>query len=70
MENWRRIMGANVRRLRADRGLTQESLSDNAGIHVTYLRGIEAGRRNPSLLVIGRLAKALSVRPAELLRHL
>jgi transcriptional regulator with XRE-family HTH domain len=69
MENWRRIVGTNVRRLRTERGLTQEHLAGDAKIDVTYLRGIEAGRYNPSLMIMVRVAKALSVRPGELLRQ-
>lgn len=63
--DWNRIVGANVRRLRGERGLTQEQLAHDAEIDVTYLRGIEAGRRNPSVAVIGRLASSLDVHPAE-----
>jgi transcriptional regulator with XRE-family HTH domain len=68
MQDWRRIVGANVRRLRQARSLTQEELAFGSEIDVTYLRGIEAGRRNPSLMVLVGLAKSLSVRPADLLK--
>lgn len=61
--DWNRIVGANVRRLRTQRGLTQEQLAHDAEIDVTYLRGIEAGRRNPSVAVIGRIAVSLDARP-------
>ena len=57
--DWNRIVGANVRGLRVERELTQEQLAHDADIDVTYLRGIEAGRRNPSVSVVGRLASAL-----------
>jgi transcriptional regulator with XRE-family HTH domain len=67
MQDWRRIVGANIRRLRTARGLSQEQLAFEAKIHLTYMGGIERGTRNPSLLVIVRIAKALSARPAELL---
>ena len=67
MQDWRRIVGANVQRLRKTRGLSQEQLAFESKIHLTYMGGIERGTRNPSLLVIVRIAKALSVRPAELL---
>jgi transcriptional regulator with XRE-family HTH domain len=67
MQDWRRIVGANVRRLRTKRGLSQEQLAFDAEIHLTYLGGIERGTRNPSLLVLVRIAKALSARPGELL---
>ena len=50
-----------------ERELTQEQLAHDAEIDVTYLRGIEAGRRNPSVSVIGRLATRLEVHPGVLL---
>ena len=56
----------NVRRLRLLRGLTQEQLAFEAQIDLTYLDGIERGRRNPSLLVMDRLARSLSVELAVL----
>ncbi|MGA7676138.1 MAG: helix-turn-helix transcriptional regulator [Rhizomicrobium sp.] len=68
MQDWRRIVGTNVRRLRQARGLTQEEVAFRSGIDLTYLGGIERGRRNPSLLVMVRIAKALSVQPTDLLK--
>lgn len=65
--DWRGVFGDNVRRLRHQRGLTQEQLAFEAKIDLTYVGGIERGRRNPSLIVITRLASALSVTPATLL---
>jgi transcriptional regulator with XRE-family HTH domain len=63
-------VGSNVRRLRTARGLTQEEVAFRSEIDLTYLGGIERGRRNPSLLVMVRIARALSADPAELLaRH-
>ena len=59
--------GANVRSLRHKLGLSQEEVADRAGIHVTYLSGIERGRRNPSLKNIRRVALALGVPVRELL---
>jgi transcriptional regulator with XRE-family HTH domain len=64
--DWRRVVGANVRRLRKERGLTQESLALDATIDLTYLGGIERGRRNPSVEVLGRLANALGAHPRDL----
>lgn len=57
----RGVVKGNVRRLRQLRGLTQEQLAFDAQIDLTYLGGIERGRRNPSLLVMDRLAQSLSV---------
>jgi len=61
MEDWRVRVGKNVRRLREQRGLTQERVAFDAHIDLTYLGGIERGKRNPSLLVLVRIAAALDV---------
>lgn len=60
MVDWRAIVGTNVRRLRIERGLTQEQLAFEARLDLTYVGGIERGQRNPSLLVMVRLAEALN----------
>ena len=65
--DWGKIVGENVRRLRLERRLTQEQLAHDAGIDLTYLGGIERGRRNPSVEVLGRIAKVLAVPPGSLL---
>jgi transcriptional regulator with XRE-family HTH domain len=67
MVDWRSIVGGNVRRLRQIVGLTQEQLAFEANIDLTYVGGIERGRRNPSLLVMARIAEALKVDPQALL---
>jgi transcriptional regulator with XRE-family HTH domain len=59
--------GTAVRRLRTARGLSQEGLAELAGVHRTYVGGIERGERNVSLLSIDRLAVALSVPPSTLM---
>ena len=61
------MLGRNVRRMRQQKGLTQEELAFEAKIDLTYLGGIERGRRNPSLLVMARIAEALSVSLPKLL---
>lgn len=68
MEDWRGRFGKRVRSLRQSRALTQEQLALEVGIDLTYLGGIERGRRNPTLLVIVRIAEAMNVEPADLLR--
>ena len=67
MRDWRVVLGKNVRRLRQQRGLTQEELAFEAKIDLTYVGGIERGKRNPSLLVMARIADALSVPLTKLL---
>jgi transcriptional regulator with XRE-family HTH domain len=60
-------VGANVRRLRIARGLTQDQLAEVVGLHITYVRRIERGGVNISLGVLLMLAHALAVKPEELL---
>lgn len=62
----RRRVGLNVQRLRRLRDLSQEELAHRAGIHQTYLSGVENGRRNPSIAVLDRIAKALGADVEEL----
>jgi transcriptional regulator with XRE-family HTH domain len=64
----RERVGLNVQRLRHKAGLSQEECAHRAKIHQTYLSGVENGVRNPTVLVLGRLAKALGVEADELLR--
>ena len=61
--------GANVRRFREGKALSQEQLADLIGIHRTYIGGIERGERNPTLTMIERIACALSLEAAALVRH-
>jgi transcriptional regulator with XRE-family HTH domain len=58
--------GQNVRKLRGASGFTQERLADKADLDPTYISGIERGVRNPTLLIIARLAKALGVSLSDL----
>ncbi|MBX9616868.1 MAG: helix-turn-helix domain-containing protein [Caulobacteraceae bacterium] len=67
--DWRAIVGRNVRQLRQAKGLTQEQLAFEAGLDLTYVGGIERGKRNPSLLVMVALAKALGADVAALVRE-
>lgn len=67
MNDWQEIVGRNIRRLRLEAKLTQEQLAFAAEIDLTYVGGIERGRRNPSMLVLVRIAHALGAQPAVLL---
>jgi transcriptional regulator with XRE-family HTH domain len=63
----RRRIGLNVRRLRLEKGWSQEDYADRAGIHRTYVSDIERGARNPSATVIERLADPFGIKPGRLL---
>jgi len=59
--------GASVRKLRSRLGVTQQDLAERAGLHQTYIAGIERGNRNVTLKSIEKLAHALQVSIPSLL---
>ena len=59
--------GDNVRKGRTELGLSQAQLAEKCGLHTTYISGIERGVRNVSALNIERIAKALKLKPHQLL---
>ena len=63
----RRILAANLRRHRRAAGLSQEGLAFECGLHRTYVSGVERGVRNPTVMVLARLARALDIGPGDLL---
>lgn len=63
----RKILAANMKRLRADRGYSQEDLAFESGMDRSYLSHVEALMRNPSLDNVAKIAKALGVEVHELL---
>jgi len=65
----RDVLAANLRRLRAAKGLSQESLAHLAGLHRTYIGSIERSERNVSIDNIERLARALGVEANELITN-
>jgi len=60
--------GAVVRRLREERGLTQEELAERAGMSATYVGFVERGDNVPTLTILLQLAEAFDISPSELLR--
>ena len=65
----RETFGQRVRELRLAKDISQEDLAEKAGLDRTYVSSIERGKRNISLLNIERLAKALGVKPHQLLQN-
>jgi len=64
-----RLLGRNVREARQRKRVTQEALALEADMKRSYLSELEAGKRNPTVKALGRLATALGVEPAETLRQ-
>jgi transcriptional regulator with XRE-family HTH domain len=62
----RRLLAWNLRRWRVSRGLSQEQLAVDATVNRTYVSGVERASENPTIEVLERLAKALSIDLAEL----
>lgn len=62
-----RRVGANLRRYREARDLSQEAFADVVGVHRTYLGGLERGERNITLRSLERLAERIDVDPLDLL---
>jgi transcriptional regulator with XRE-family HTH domain len=57
----RRLLAQNIQRLRLAKDWSQEELADQAGVHRTYVSGIERRVRNPTVTILAKLAKALGV---------
>lgn len=65
----RQRVGLNVAELRKAKGLSQEELAHRASVHQTYVSGVERGRRNPSIMVLGRIVAALDADLADATRR-
>jgi len=66
--NIRRVVGRNVRRYRIEAGLSQKKLAAGMGVEQDYVRRLEAGACDPTIVQIWHAAQALCVRPAALFR--
>jgi transcriptional regulator with XRE-family HTH domain len=60
------LFGQNVRLAREKKGWSQDRLSDESGLHRTYISGIERGVRNPTIKIVQQIAVALDVDIQEL----
>lgn len=63
----RRRVGINTRRFRKERGLSQEALAFECGLHRTYISGVERGIRNPTVVILDQIATALGIPACRLL---
>jgi transcriptional regulator with XRE-family HTH domain len=64
-----RSIGANVRRIREKRGMTQQELADAAEIALRFLQKVEHAQTNVGVAILVRLADVLGVRPGVLFRQ-
>jgi transcriptional regulator with XRE-family HTH domain len=64
----RKLVGRNIKRIRQEKGLTQEQLAEISGFSQQYISGLEQGQRNPTIVSLYELATALGVSHMELVR--
>jgi len=55
----RQRLADNMRKFRREKGWSQEELAHQAGVHRTYISGVERLVRNPTITIVGRIAEAL-----------
>jgi transcriptional regulator with XRE-family HTH domain len=67
--NGRALVAWNLRKLRVERGLSQEQLAVDANLDRTYVGGLERETENPTVGVLDQLAAALTIHVAELFRE-
>ncbi len=60
-ENQLKLLGEILRKYRVEKGFSQESFSEKTQLDRTYISGLERGKRNPSYLIIKRIAKVLEI---------
>jgi transcriptional regulator with XRE-family HTH domain len=63
------VMAVNLRRIRHDKKMTQEELADRAGLSARYIGAIERANKSASVTVLGRIAEALDVDAAILIKR-
>lgn len=59
--------GKKLKQLRLKKNLSQGDIARILGVHRTYISGLERGMRNPSLLTVQKIAKALGVEAKKLI---
>ncbi len=63
------VLARNLRRLRAERGLTQEQLADKVGLSERYIGSIERATVKARITVVDQIAKGLGIDPGELIHR-
>lgn len=64
----RQQVGRNLKRIRKEKGWSQEELAFESGLHRTYISGIERGARNPTVLILAKISETLGVAASDLLQ--
>ena len=64
--NLEQVFGEELRKLREEKGLSQEQLGFESDYHRTYISQLERGQKSTSLKAVFRIASALGVKPSEM----
>jgi transcriptional regulator with XRE-family HTH domain len=70
MEDIKIKFGQRVRELRISKGYSQEKLAELSDLDRTYIPGIESGKRNVSIVVVAKIAKAFQISISELMDNI
>ncbi len=68
MDKSAKKLGSNMKRIRLEKGMSQGDICRRLGVDRSYISNVESGKKNPTLLTITKLAKALGVSVGELLK--
>jgi transcriptional regulator with XRE-family HTH domain len=63
----KQLLGKRIRKVRIERGFSQEELAEKAGLHYTYVGAVERGEKNCTITVLERIALGLNIPLAELI---
>ncbi len=61
----KKTVGKNLARIRKEQKFSQEELAFECDLHRTYISGIERGVRNPTVVILDKIAKALKISVTE-----
>lgn len=64
------IFGKQLKKLRVSAKLSQEKLAEKADLHRNYIGDVERGERNPTLLTLMKISKALGISLSDLLKNI
>lgn len=67
--NLEQVFGEELRKIREEKGLSQEQLGFDSDYHRTYISQLERGEKNTSLKAVFRISEALQVQPSELIQR-
>ena len=68
LQDIRKKLGRNIRKIRLEKGMTQGDICRATGMDRSYVSGLEAGKRNPTLINIFKIAESLNISSSELLK--